>query len=109
MLNVGLPAFRIPQFEMVANAYQRYLAFQSRELHEALRHKKIGEEATELVMASLKGTREEIANEAADVVYHLLVGLKLRSVPLRRVIEVLQARAGVSGLDEKNSRDKGRK
>src|SRR5436190_8761727 len=39
LLNVGLPAFRIPQFEMVANAYQRYLAFQSRELHEALRHK----------------------------------------------------------------------
>src|SRR5712691_8363825 len=38
LLNVGLPAFRIPQLEMVANAYQRSLAFQSGELHEALRH-----------------------------------------------------------------------
>jgi phosphoribosyl-ATP pyrophosphohydrolase/phosphoribosyl-AMP cyclohydrolase len=70
---------------------------------------KLREEADELARAIDREDEERVANEAADVVYHLLVGLKLRSVPLRRVIEVLQARAGVSGLDEKNSRDKGRK
>ncbi|TMB36238.1 MAG: bifunctional phosphoribosyl-AMP cyclohydrolase/phosphoribosyl-ATP diphosphatase HisIE, partial [Deltaproteobacteria bacterium] len=37
-----------------------------------LRHKKIGEEATELVMASLRGDKTEIASEAADLLYHLL-------------------------------------
>ena len=43
-------------------------------------------------------------NEAADVVYHLLVGLRLRGVTLRQVIEVLSKRAGTSGLTEKARR-----
>jgi phosphoribosyl-ATP pyrophosphohydrolase/phosphoribosyl-AMP cyclohydrolase len=62
--------------------------------NEPLRHKKIGEEATELVMASLKGTKEEIAGEAADLLYHMLVLLRSHGLGLREVTEVLRAREG---------------
>ncbi len=62
--------------------------------NEALRHKKIGEEATELVMASLKGTKEEIASEAADLLYHALVLLQSHGLGLREVTEALRAREG---------------
>jgi phosphoribosyl-ATP pyrophosphohydrolase/phosphoribosyl-AMP cyclohydrolase len=65
---------------------------------------KLREEADELARALEGESEERVASEAADVVYHLLVGLKLRNVPLRRVIEVLAERAGVSGLDEKRAR-----
>jgi phosphoribosyl-ATP pyrophosphohydrolase/phosphoribosyl-AMP cyclohydrolase len=65
---------------------------------------KLREEAAELAKALEAESDDRVANEAADVVYHLLVGLKLRGIPLRRVIEVLAARAGVSGLDEKRGR-----
>jgi phosphoribosyl-AMP cyclohydrolase / phosphoribosyl-ATP pyrophosphohydrolase len=62
--------------------------------NEALRHKKIGEEATELVMASLKGTKEEIASEAADLLYHALVLLQSHGLGLAEVTEALRAREG---------------
>lgn len=65
---------------------------------------KLREEADELARAIDIESEDRVANEAADVVYHLLVGLKLRGIPLRRVIEVLAGRAGVSGLDEKKAR-----
>jgi phosphoribosyl-AMP cyclohydrolase / phosphoribosyl-ATP pyrophosphohydrolase len=65
---------------------------------------KLREEADELGRALESESEERVASEAADVVYHLLVGLKLRGVSLRRVIEVLAARAGVSGHDEKKAR-----
>ena len=59
-----------------------------------LRHKKIGEEATELVMASLRGDKTEIASEAADLLYHLLVLLQARDVSLTDVAAVLREREG---------------
>jgi phosphoribosyl-ATP pyrophosphohydrolase/phosphoribosyl-AMP cyclohydrolase len=62
---------------------------------------KLREEAGELAVALDQETADRVANEAADLVYHALVGLRLRGVPVRRVIEVLAARAGVSGLTEK--------
>ena len=65
---------------------------------------KIREEAAELADAIDAETEDRVANEAADLLYHVLVGLKLRGVPLRRVIEVLASRAGTSGHDEKASR-----
>jgi phosphoribosyl-ATP pyrophosphohydrolase/phosphoribosyl-AMP cyclohydrolase len=65
---------------------------------------KLREEADELARAIESESDDRVASEAADVVYHLLVGLKLRGVPLRRVIEVLAGRAGVSGIDEKRAR-----
>jgi phosphoribosyl-ATP pyrophosphohydrolase/phosphoribosyl-AMP cyclohydrolase len=61
---------------------------------ENLRHKKIGEEATELVMASLRGDKKEIAAEAADLLYHLLVVLQARGLSLADVAAVLRDREG---------------
>ncbi len=61
---------------------------------ETLRHKKIGEEATELVIASLRGSREEIACEAADLVYHALVLLQAHGMGLAEVAAVLREREG---------------
>ena len=62
--------------------------------NETLRHKKVGEEASELIIASLRGTREEIAGEAADLVFHALVLLRAHGLGLADVAEVLRAREG---------------
>ena len=61
---------------------------------ETLRHKKVGEEATELIVASLRGKREEIAAEAADLVYHALVLLQSHGLGLADVAAVLRSREG---------------
>ena len=61
---------------------------------EALRHKKVGEEATELVIASLRGDKKEIAHEAADLVYHALVVLQAHGMGLEDIAEVLRSREG---------------
>ena len=61
---------------------------------ENLRHKKIGEEATELVMASLRGDKDAVSEEAADLVYHALVLLQAHGLGLREVADKLRAREG---------------
>jgi phosphoribosyl-ATP pyrophosphohydrolase/phosphoribosyl-AMP cyclohydrolase len=65
---------------------------------------KITEEAGELNAALAGETEERVASEAADVLYHVMVGLRARGVAWRRVIEVLAKRAGQSGHAEKASR-----
>lgn len=67
---------------------------------------KIEEEASELARAIAGESDERVASEAADVLYHVLVGLKLRGVPLRSVVETLLARSARSGLAEKAARQK---
>lgn len=66
---------------------------------------KFGEEAIEAIIAAVKDDRENLTNEAADVLYHLLVMLAARDVPLSDVMAVLEARTGQSGLAEKAARD----
>ena len=66
--------------------------------------RKLGEEAIETITAALSGTREELTGEAADVLFHLLVLLGEKGIPLADVLAELERRAGVSGLDEKASR-----
>src|SRR5438445_252882 len=61
---------------------------------EALRHKKVGEEAAELVVASLRGKPDEIAHEAADLLYHALVLLQSHGITLQDVTDVLRSREG---------------
>ncbi len=61
---------------------------------ETLRHKKVGEEAAELVIASLRGNKKEIAHEAADLLYHALVLLKAHGMGLEDVAAVLRSREG---------------
>lgn len=65
---------------------------------------KLGEEATETVIAALSGTAEQLTGEAADLLFHLLVLLDARGVMLAEVMAELDRREGVSGLDEKASR-----
>jgi phosphoribosyl-ATP pyrophosphohydrolase len=66
--------------------------------------KKLGEEAVEAVIASIQGDPIEVTNEAADVLYHLLVVLHGANVPLSDVMDELQRRTAQSGLAEKASR-----
>jgi len=70
----------------------------------ALIGEKLREEAGELATAITSEADDRVASEAADVVYHTLVGLASRGVPLRAVIEKLAARAGTSGHEEKAAR-----
>lgn len=65
---------------------------------------KITEEAGELSAALQSETDERVVSEAGDVLYHVLVGLRARGIEWRRVVEVLAARAGQSGHEEKASR-----
>ncbi|MGX7952072.1 phosphoribosyl-ATP diphosphatase [Tsuneonella sp. HG249] len=66
--------------------------------------RKLGEEAVETITAALAGTREELTAEAADVLFHLLVLLGAKGVPLADVLAELDRREGRSGLDEKAGR-----
>jgi phosphoribosyl-ATP pyrophosphohydrolase len=66
--------------------------------------KKLGEEAVELVIAVSTQGDEQVAAEAADVVYHLMVALRSRGVSLDAVGRVLDKRRGQSGIEEKASR-----
>ena len=66
--------------------------------------KKLGEEAVETVIAGVYQDDAALKAEAADLVYHLLVLLEVRGVPLQDVLAVLEARMGTSGVDEKASR-----
>ncbi|SIR29311.1 phosphoribosyl-ATP pyrophosphatase [Rhizobium sp. RU35A] len=66
--------------------------------------KKLGEEAVETVIAALRDDRENLTAEAADLIYHLMVVLKIAGVPLQDVLQELQRRTAQSGLQEKASR-----
>jgi phosphoribosyl-ATP pyrophosphohydrolase len=66
--------------------------------------KKIGEEATELVIAGKGGSRDEVVYEAADLFFHALVLLGYRDIPLDDVYAELRRRFGTSGIVEKASR-----
>ncbi len=66
--------------------------------------KKIGEEATELVMAAKDGVPERIIAEAADLWFHTLVLLVAQNLSVADVLAELDRRFGRSGLDEKASR-----
>lgn len=66
--------------------------------------RKLGEEAVETVIAALSGNREELVGEAADVLFHLLVLLDAKGVPLAEVLAELERREGTSGIAEKAAR-----
>ncbi len=66
--------------------------------------KKIGEEATEAVLAAKSGERSAIVHETADLWFHCLVMLAQHGIPVAEVLAELTRREGRSGIDEKNSR-----
>lgn len=65
---------------------------------------KLGEEATETVIAALVEDRSALVGEAADLLFHLVILLATRDVPLADVLAELDRREGVSGIAEKASR-----
>jgi phosphoribosyl-ATP pyrophosphohydrolase len=66
--------------------------------------RKFGEEATEAVVAALAGDEDDLVGEAADVLFHLLVLLAKKGIPLECVLAELERREGTSGLAEKAAR-----
>ncbi|MEJ2362526.1 MAG: phosphoribosyl-ATP diphosphatase [Gammaproteobacteria bacterium] len=68
--------------------------------------KKIGEEATETVMAAKDGNLEQIVYETADLWFHTLVLLAHQGVGPEAVLAELARRFGLSGLEEKASRSR---
>lgn len=65
---------------------------------------KLGEEATEAVIAALAGDEAELVGEAADLLFHLMVLLGAKGVALEQVLAELDRREGTSGLAEKAAR-----
>ena len=66
--------------------------------------RKLGEEAVETVVAALVGSRDELIGEAADTLFHLLVLLDAKGVPLAEVLAELDRREGTGGIAEKAAR-----
>jgi phosphoribosyl-ATP pyrophosphohydrolase len=66
---------------------------------------KFGEEAIEAIIEAVKGNRDRLRSEAADVVFHLLVMLAAHDVTWADVEAELARREGLSGLAEKAARD----
>jgi phosphoribosyl-ATP pyrophosphohydrolase len=66
--------------------------------------KKIGEEATETVIAAKAGDRAGLVHETADLWFHCLVLLSERGISLAEVLAELERREGRSGIEEKASR-----
>ncbi|HET7409487.1 MAG TPA: phosphoribosyl-ATP diphosphatase [Paracoccaceae bacterium] len=65
---------------------------------------KFGEEAIEAVIEAVRGDREALVREGADVLYHLMVMLAARDLTLADVLTELERREGISGVDEKARR-----
>ncbi len=65
---------------------------------------KLGEEAVETVIAAVRGDRQALVSESADLVYHWLVVLAIAGVPLAEVVAELERRTARSGIAEKASR-----
>ena len=65
---------------------------------------KFGEEAVEAIIEAVKGDRAALTSEAADVLYHLLVMMAARDVPLADVLAELDRRQSQSGIAEKAGR-----
>ena len=66
--------------------------------------KKLGEEAVETVIAAVSNNRENLVYESADLLYHLMVVLKIADIPLQTVLAELERRTAQTGLSEKAGR-----
>ena len=66
--------------------------------------KKIGEEATETVIAAKGGDRQALVHELADLWFHTLVLLAHKDIAPTEILNELERRFGVSGIDEKAQR-----
>ena len=67
--------------------------------------KKLGEESTETIIAALSQDGDALANESADLLYHLLVLWAAKGIAPDDVWRALESREGTSGIEEKESRN----
>ena len=65
---------------------------------------KIGEEGVELALALVLDDRQEIINEASDLIFHMMLGLEISGVSLDEVMAEIAKREGKSGIEEKKNR-----
>lgn len=65
---------------------------------------KLGEEAVETVIAAVGDDKAAVVSESADLLYHWLVVLALKGIPLADVLDELERRTAQSGIAEKGSR-----
>jgi len=68
--------------------------------------KKFKEEALELIFALKKNNKKNIIHESADLIYHFLVMLEIKSIKISDILKELKKRKKISGLDEKKNRKK---
>jgi phosphoribosyl-ATP pyrophosphohydrolase len=68
--------------------------------------KKIGEEATETVLAAKGGDRLHLVREVADLWFHCMIVLARHGLGPQDVLAEMHRREGISGLDEKAARKK---
>ena len=66
---------------------------------------KFGEEAIELIVASVNKKKREIIGEAADTLYHMFVLLRSKNISINEVLTELASREGISGIEEKRKRN----
>tara|TARA_B100002052_G_scaffold243725_1_gene228898 strand:- start:176 stop:496 length:321 start_codon:yes stop_codon:yes gene_type:complete len=66
---------------------------------------KFGEEAIELIVASVKKKKRDIVGEAADTLYHMCVLLRSKNISINEVLSELVSREGISGIEEKRKRN----
>ena len=67
--------------------------------------KKIGEESTETIIAAKTGDKDQIVYETADLWFHCLVLLAQQNIDAQQVLDELDRRFGLSGIDEKAARN----
>lgn len=67
---------------------------------------KVGEEATETVIAALSGDPAKLTAEAADLLFHLMILLAEGGLSINDVLDEIEQREGISGIMEKASRKK---
>ena len=67
--------------------------------------KKIGEESAETIIAAKSGDKQQIVYETADLWFHCLVMLAQQNLTAQQVLDELERRFGLSGIDEKKLRD----
>ena len=66
--------------------------------------KKIGEEAAETIIAAKSGDQQQLVYETADLWFHSLVLLAQQNLTAQQVLDELERRFGLSGIDEKAAR-----
>ena len=67
---------------------------------------KVGEESIETIIEAIKDDKEKLASESADLLFHLMILWSDAGLKPNDIFDILSARNGISGHDEKASREK---